>query len=183
MKKTNIFVCSLLACCASLPLVARQAHEDGQKQVGAKAIAILSPTKGSTVSGIVTFEATEKGIRVVADVKGLTPGKHGFHVHDFGDCTADDASSAGGHFNPSGMPHSMPSSEKRHAGDMGNIEADKDGKAHLDYVDMAMTMTGEQTIVGRAVIVHENEDDLKTQPTGAAGARLACGVIGVAKPK
>ena len=183
MKRTTMFICCLIVCCASLPLLARQAHEAGQKQVGAKAIAILSPTKGSTVSGIVTFEFVENGVRVVADVKGLTPGKHGFHVHDYGDCSADDASSAGGHFNPSSMPHSMPTSEKRHAGDMGNLEADKYGKAHLDYVDMAMMLTGEQTIVGRAVIVHEKEDDLKTQPTGAAGARLACGVIGVAKPK
>lgn len=183
MKRTNVLICCLIVCYASLPLVARQAHEVGQKHVGAKAIAFPTPTKGSIVMGNVTFEATKSGIRVVADVKGLAPGKHGFHVHDFGDCTADDASSAGGHFNPSSMPHSMPTSEKRHVGDMGNLEADKDGKAHLDYVDMAMTLTGEQTIVGRAVIVHEKEDDLKTQPTGAAGARLACGVIGVAKSK
>lgn len=183
MKRANIFICCLMVCCMSLPLVARQTHEAGKTHVGSKAIALLAPTKGSTVSGVVTFEVVENGVRVVADVKGLTPGKHGFHVHDYGDCSADDAGSAGGHFNPSAMLHSMPTSEKRHAGDMGNLEADKDGKAHLDYVDMAMTLTGEQTIVGRAVIVHEKEDDLKTQPTGAAGARLACGVIGVAKSK
>jgi Cu-Zn family superoxide dismutase len=77
----------------------------------------------------------------------------------------------------------MPSSDKRHAGDMGNIEAGVDGKAHIDYVDAVMTLTGEHSIVGHAVIVHEKEDDLKTQPTGNAGARVACGVIGIAKGK
>ena len=79
------------------------------------------------------------------------------------------------------MPHSMPMSEKRHVGDLGNIEADKDGNAHLDYVDPMITLSGTNSIFGRGVIVHEKEDDLKTQPTGAAGARLACGVVGVAK--
>jgi len=146
-----------------------------------KCIAVLHPTKGNSVSGIVRFEAVEGGVRVVADVTGLTPGKHGFHIHEFGDCSSDDGSSAGGHFNPNGMPHSMPSSEQRHVGDLGNIEADKDGKAHLDYVDTMISFSGKNSIVGRGVIVHEKEDDLKTQPTGAAGARVACGVVGVAK--
>ncbi len=146
-----------------------------------KAIAVLHPASRSNVHGVVTFEVVEKGVRVVANIWGLTPGKHGFHIHEFGDCSSDSAFSAGGHFNPTGMPHSMPMSDKRHIGDLGNIEADKDGKAHLDYVDPMLTLEGNNSIIGRGVIVHEKEDDFKTQPTGAAGARLACGVIGVAK--
>ena len=120
-------------------------------------------------------------MHVVADISGLTPGKHGFHIHEYGDCSSDDGTSAGGHFNPNGMPHSMPTSEQRHVGDLGNIEADKDGKAHLDYFDTVISFSGKNSIVGRGLIVHEKEDDLKTQPTGAAGARVACGVIGVVK--
>ena len=146
-----------------------------------RCIAVLHPTKGNAVSGIVKFEAAEGGVHVVADITGLTPGKHGFHIHEFGDCSSDDGTSAGGHFNPNGMPHSMPASEQRHVGDLGNIEADKDGKAHLDYIDALISFSGKNSIVGRGVIVHEKEDDLKTQPTGAAGARVACGVVGIAK--
>jgi len=146
-----------------------------------KAVAVLSPTKGSSVSGIVTFEAVQGGIRIVAHISGLTPGNHGFHIHEYGDCSSDNGLSAGGHFNPTMMPHSMPANEKRHVGDLGNIMAGTDGKAHLDYVDSMLAFTGENSIVGRAVIVHEKEDDLKTQPTGDAGGRLACGVIGVQK--
>lgn len=147
-----------------------------------KAVAVLHPTKGNDVHGTVTFEAVEKGVRVVAHVTALAPGKHGFHIHEFGDCSSVDGTSAGGHYNPTGMPHSMPSSDKRHVGDLGNIEAGKDSVAHLDYVDSMLTFSGPTSIIGRGVIVHEKEDDFKTQPTGAAGARLACGVIGVAKP-
>jgi Cu-Zn family superoxide dismutase len=148
-----------------------------------KAIAVLQPTKGNSVRGTVTYEAVENGVRVVADISGLTPGKHGFHIHEFGDCSADDGSSAGGHFNPGGTPHGAPATDPRHAGDMGNIEADKDGRARLDYIDHTMKLTGEDSILGHAVIVHEKEDDLKSQPTGNAGARVACGVIGIAKAK
>lgn len=146
-----------------------------------RAIAVLHPTKGNAVMGTVRFEVVEKGIRVVADISGLIPGKHGFHIHEYGDCSSDDGSSAGGHFNPAGMPHSMPSSDKRHVGDLGNIEADSNGNAHLDYVDTMISFGGPNSVIGRGVIVHEKEDDLKTQPTGNAGARLACGVIGIAK--
>lgn len=160
---------------------AQMNHEQMQKPQVTKAIAVLNPTKDRTVRGIVTFELTDKGVRVVAELTGLAPGKHGFHIHEFGDCSSDDGMSAGGHFNPTAMPHSMPASEKRHVGDLGNIEADKEGKAHVDYVDTMVALTGENGILGRGVIVHEKEDDLKTQPTGNAGARLACGVIGVAK--
>lgn len=161
--------------------LAQMQHETMQMSSPTKAIAVLSPTKGSSVKGTVTFEAVKGGTKVTAHVSGLAPGRHGFHVHEYGDCSSDDATSAGGHFNPGMMPHSMPSSEKRHVGDLGNIEADKDGNANLDYIDTMISLSGPNSIVGRGVIVHEKEDDLKTQPTGAAGARLACGVVGVSR--
>lgn len=170
----------VLCCLVATASFAQMEHDHMMGSPTKKAIAVLHPTKGSSVRGLVTFEAVDKGVRVVADVSGLTPGKHGFHIHEFGDCSSDDGTSAGGHFNPTGMPHSMPSSDKRHVGDLGNIEADKKGDAHLDYVDQMLSLEGVNSIIGRGVIVHEKEDDLKSQPTGAAGGRLACGVVGVA---
>lgn len=146
-----------------------------------KAIAVLHPTQNSKVTGKVTFTQVADGVRVVAEVEGLTPGEHGFHIHEFGDCSAPDATSAGGHFNPTEHKHSGPDDETRHAGDLGNLTADETGKAHYDRVDKQLKFTGKESILGRSVIVHEKADDLKTQPTGNAGGRVACGVIGVAK--
>ena len=147
-----------------------------------KAIAVLSSASGSKVTGTVTFTKSGDEVKVVADISGLTPGKHGFHVHEFGDCSAPDAASAGGHYNPSKHPHAAPDVSDRHMGDLGNLEADASGKAHLERTDKTLKLSGDSSILGYAVIVHEKEDDLKTQPTGNAGGRLACGVIGVAKP-
>jgi Cu-Zn family superoxide dismutase len=147
-----------------------------------KAIAVLHPASGSQVMGTVTFTTMGDAVQVVADVTGLTPGKHGFHIHEFGDCSAADAMSAGGHFNPTHKPHGAPDSAEHHVGDLGNLEADASGKAHLDWKDKMLKFSGADSILGHAVIVHEKEDDLKSQPVGNAGGRLACGVIGVAKP-
>ena len=141
----------------------------------------LSPASGSAVKGTVTFTKVEGGVKVVADLEGLTPGDHGFHIHQFGDCSAPDATSAGGHFNPHGAPHAGPTAEIRHAGDLGNITAEASGKAHYERLDPSLKLDGAESIIGRGVIVHANADDLKTQPTGNAGGRVACGVIGVAK--
>jgi Cu-Zn family superoxide dismutase len=147
-----------------------------------RAIAVLHPTAGNSVAGLVTFTKSGAEIKVVADITGLTPGKHGFHVHEFGDCSSGDGNSAGGHFNPTHKMHGAPDASDRHAGDLGNVEADASGKAHLEWSDKVMKLSGADSIIGRSVIVHEKEDDLKTQPTGNSGGRLACGVIGVAKP-
>lgn len=147
-----------------------------------KAIAVLHPLKGSNVEGTVTFAKSGNEVKIVADVTGLTPGKHGFHIHQYGDCSSSDGSSAGGHFNPTNNPHASHDAAQRHEGDMGNLEADASGKAHLELTDNMMTMSGEKSIIGRGVIVHEKEDDLKSQPVGNAGGRVACGVIGIAKP-
>jgi len=162
-------------------LIAQMDQTMDKKSMIQRAIAVVIATKGNSVHGVAMFEKVDKGVHVVANLTGLTPGKHGFHIHEFGDISSDDGSSAGGHFNPMGMPHSMPMSEKRHAGDMGNIAADEKGNAHLDYIDPIMKLNGKYSIIGHAVIIHEKEDDFKTQPTGNAGARIGYGVIGIAK--
>jgi len=141
-----------------------------------RATATVAPTQGSSVSGAVTFTAGKTGVHVVAELAGLTPGDHGFHIHEKGDCSAPDGTSAGGHFNPGSHPHGAPAAES-HAGDLGNITAGADGKARLEADFPFMSMAGADSIVGRAVIVHAAADDFTTQPTGAAGARLGCGVI------
>jgi Cu-Zn family superoxide dismutase len=144
-----------------------------------KAIAVLHPTTGNKVTGVVTFTKAPNGIKVVADVEGLTPGMHGFHVHQYGDCSAPNADSAGGHFNPEGMTHGAPTSRERHVGDLGNVTADKDGNAHLEWTDTLLSFEGRDSIIGRGLIVHAMVDDLVSQPAGNAGPRVACGVIGI----
>lgn len=170
-----------LLICASISIAAAQHDMQKMENVPAKAIALLSPAKDKTVKGVVTFTQTDKGVKVYAHLEGLTPGKHGFHIHEFGDCTAADLTSAGGHFNPTQMSHGSPTDEMRHSGDLGNIVADEKGMAMLEWVDPVMQLSGPNSIIGHAVIVHAKEDDLKTQPTGNAGGREACGVIGIAK--
>lgn len=144
-----------------------------------QAVAVLHPTEGSDVRGTVTFTKEENGVRVAVDVTGLKPGLHGFHVHENGDCSAADASSAGGHYNPTDHPHGAPWDEERHMGDFGNVTANSAGVVSYDEVFKDLALEGSSSIIGRAVIIHAGEDDLKTQPTGDAGARDACGVIGV----
>lgn len=147
------------------------------------AVAIMHPKGGSFVQGIVTFIMVPDGIKIIADVEGLTPGKHGFHIHEYGDCSAPDGTSSGGHFNPEDMPHGAPTDAQRHAGDLGNLIADSDGKAHYERTEDHISFVGPHSIIGLAVIVHTGEDDLVSQPTGNAGPRVACGVIGIAKPE
>jgi len=143
-----------------------------------QAVAELQPTQGNNVKGTVTFTEVADGVRVVAEITGLAPGEHGFHVHEKGDCSAPDATSAGDHFNPTGQPHGAADAMERHDGDMGNIEADASGEAKLNYIDHNISLVaGERSVIGRGVIVHANPDDLTSQPSGNAGARVACGVI------
>ena len=136
----------------------------------------LAATQGNTAKGEVRFYKVEAGVRVLARVEGLTPGKHGFHIHEKGDCTAPDASSAGGHFNPNNAPHGAPTADRsaRHAGDLGNLEAGPDGKARYDRVDTVLDFA---QLAGLSVLVHAGEDDVTSQPAGNSGARVACGVI------
>lgn len=146
-----------------------------------RAVAVLVPTAGSTVHGTVTFTAVEGGVHITAQLEGLAPGNHGFHVHEFGDCSAADGASAGGHFNPAGAPHAGPDAGTRHTGDLGNVSADTQGMASYDRLDSTVRLDGPNSVIGRGVIVHAAPDDLTSQPTGNAGGRVACGVIGVAK--
>lgn len=143
-----------------------------------KLTATVMPVGDSEVSGTVTFSETEEGVHVEGSFSGLEPGNHGFHIHQFGDCSAEDATSAGGHFNPADNEHSAPDSETRHMGDLGNLEANEDGEAQVDYIDQVIDL---KKILGRGIIIHAGEDDLETQPTGDAGSRVACAVIGVAQ--
>lgn len=186
--KTQAF---LSACTLGICLTGCDGHQDTPIATGTQldtetiqiteAKSILKPTKGNQVEGIVSFTSVPGGIRVVADLKGLKPGSHGFHIHEKGDCSAPDASSAGAHFDPTHSQHGAPNSSIRHVGDLGNIEADSSGHAHYDRVDTVISFIGEKNIIGRAVIVHADPDDFKTQPTGNAGGRLACGVIEASK--
>ena len=142
---------------------------------GPSAIAVLIPTEGNDLQGTVTFIQMPEGVRVQANITGLAAGTaHGFHVHQYGDCSASDGTSAGGHFNPHGADHAGPFAASRHVGDLGNSEAT------YDRVDTHLAFEGESSIIGRAVIVHGGTDDLSSQPSGAAGPRIACGVIGIA---
>lgn len=146
-----------------------------------KAICVLHPTQGNEAQGVVTFTKTDGGIKIVADVEGLSEGKHGFHIHQYGDCSEPDGTSAGGHFNPDNKKHGAPTDVERHVGDLGNLVAGPDGRAHYERVDNVISFSGPHSIIGRGIVVHAGEDDLKSQPTGNAGARVACGVIGIAK--
>ena len=165
----------------------RASHTDGAAAMWSgvsEAIAVVHPTKGHRVSGTVRFVQMGDSVHVTADVSGLKPGAlHGFHVHEFGDCSADDGASAGGHYNPEGHAHAGPDAGARHAGDLGNLQADASGRARYDYVMHGVTIAGSvNPLLGRGVIVHAAPDDLVSQPTGNAGARIGCGVIGVAQP-
>ena len=141
-----------------------------------KATAKLEPKSGSNVTGTVTFVQRRDLTEVLVDIENLKPGKHGFHIHEKGDCSAPDASSAGGHFNPTHQHHGGPSTAERHSGDLGNIEAPASGKVHWES-EFKMNLKGPDSIIGKSVVVHEKEDDFKTDPAGNSGARIACGVI------
>jgi Cu-Zn family superoxide dismutase len=150
----------------------------GMMHTGPAASAKLDATKGNNTKGDVTFATRGTKVLVTAKVTGLPPGSHGFHIHEKGDCSSGDGMSAGGHFNPMSKPHGNPSSMERHAGDMPMLVADASGNASLSTeLDIITIGSGSADIVGKAVIVHKDPDDYKTQPTGNAGARLACGVI------
>ncbi|UXY17224.1 superoxide dismutase family protein [Chitiniphilus purpureus] len=134
----------------------------------------LEPASGSQVRGTVSLMDTGQGLVVAGEVTGLTPGAHGFHIHETGDCSAPDASSAGAHYNPDGHPHGKPDPSRHHDGDLGNIHADAQGRATFNVTVPGLTSTH---VKGRALVVHDQPDDLKSQPSGASGDRIACGVI------
>ena len=143
------------------------------------ATAALQPTKGNKAFGEATFEQVGDKVHVIVNVQGLKPGQeHGFHIHEAGDCSSGDGMSTKGHFNPQAKPHAHYSTPERHTGDMPALQADANGNARLDTTLDVMTVTdGPNSVVGKGLIVHAAPDDYKTQPTGNAGARIACAVI------
>lgn len=163
------------------------AEFEQQKQVAmtpASATAMLAATEGSTVSGELEFAELDGGVHVTGQLVLLDPNStHGFHVHETGDCSAPDGTSAGGHFNPTGSEHGRVGTPTHHAGDTDNIVAGANGTATVDNRLEGATIGGGTVtdIVGKGVIVHAGVDDYTSQPTGDAGARLACGVIKAAK--
>jgi len=153
-----------------------------------KAMCVL---KGDgAVKGTCVFEqqAPDAPCKIRGELTGLAPGKHGFHVHEFGDGT-NGCTSAGPHYNPFGKEHGASEDEIRHVGDLGNVTADDSGVAKFEIVDKLVTLSGPYSVVGRMVVIHADVDDLglgghkDSKTTGNAGARLACGVIGVADSK
>ncbi|HQX92131.1 MAG TPA: superoxide dismutase family protein [Thermomonas sp.] len=172
----------MLAACASQPAVAPKPASATPAAISTskQAVANLASASGSLVSGKLTLLAMGAGVHIRGDVGGLTPGSsHGFHIHEKGDCSVADASSAGGHFNPAMQPHGRAGHGAHHAGDSDNLIADANGVAHVDAQVDGVSLGGSAAtdIVGRAIIVHAAQDDYSSQPAGNAGARVACGVI------
>jgi len=169
------------------PAPSADGQASGSEAVGRPATtarANLSPTEGSSVSGVVEFRSLPRdALSIHLEVAGLEPGPHGIHIHEVGDCSAPDASSAGDHYAPDGQSHGSPAADEHHAGDLGNFEANESGVAIAAIVTEALTLGeahaqgGRHPIEGRAVIVHRGADDFVTQPDGNAGDRMACGVI------
>lgn len=143
-----------------------------------RAVAIITPTSGNAVSGQVSFTNTKEGVKVQAEIYHLMPGDHGFHIHEFGDISAHDGTATGGHYNPGSKNHGAPGAKECHVGDLGNITADSTGLGRYEQTFPEMKI---KDIIGRSVIIHENADDLHSQPTGNAGPRVGQGAIGLAK--
>ena len=142
-----------------------------------KASARIEPRSGSQVTGTAVFEEKNAFLHMSLEVSGASPGEHGVHIHEKGDCSAPDASSAGPHFNPTGSPHGGPTSPEHHAGDFGNFTVGADGKGVLKLDTKYASLRGPDSIVGRSIVIHEKGDDLRSQPAGNSGARVGCGVI------
>jgi Cu-Zn family superoxide dismutase len=158
--------CVLLSACAST-----------SEPQGPSATAKLQSKSGSNVTGSLRFTQVGDRVRVTGDISGHARGSKGFHIHDKGDCSSPDGMSTGGHFNPAKSKHGSPGGG--HAGDLGNLVFDDYGRASVNIMVSGITVskTAPNGIIGRAIIVHAQEDDLKTDPTGNAGGRVACGVI------
>jgi Cu-Zn family superoxide dismutase len=164
-------------CTIMLPACA--SHKGGTIYEDPSAVAVLSPTQGSSVHGTVTFVRTKGVALVKVNMTGFKPNStHGLHIHESGDCTARDGSSAGGQFNPTSSEHGGPNSPPRHSGDLGNITADSKGEIYASFQigDVAFG-TGQDSIIGRGLVVLADSDELKSQPAGNSGTRLACGMI------
>lgn len=145
-----------------------------------KAEAVIQSKSGSDVSGTVSFSERDGKVTMKAIVRGASPGDHAIHIHLTGDCSAEDGTSAGGHWNPTGEDHGKWNSESFHRGDIGNIKVGKDGEGRISRTTDLWCIGCEdesRDILGKAIIIHAGIDDFSTQPSGAAGARIGCGSI------
>src|SRR5437773_10785879 len=159
-----------------------QAQPEEKSSAPLRAIALLHPTAGNKLSGTVTLIEVADDVQVRAEITGLVPGNHGFHVHEFGDCGAADAGSAGAHFNPTSKPHAGPDATERHVGDMGNVEADASGKAKLEYVDHQISLTNDQSsVIGRSVVCMQKGKILSRNRRATQVRGLAVAALGRAK--
>jgi Cu-Zn family superoxide dismutase len=177
MKRFGIFASAAVAGTALIASTSLAAPPDAAPAPSAKTT--IESRSGSKVTGKAVFtELPSGGVKTEVWIENATPGTHGLHLHEKGDCSAPDASSAGAHFNAAGNPHAGPADKARHNGDFGNIEIGADGKGHLEITsDLLTVKPGPNSVVGKSVVFHEKTDDLKTQPTGNAGGRFGCGVI------
>jgi len=167
---------ALLAACGSTK--ASSPDATAAHPAGPTATASIEGRSGSSLTGTATFTQNGDAVHVIVDVTNAPEGVHAVHLHEKGDCSAPDATSAGGHFNPGHMEHGSPDAASHHAGDFGNMTVGGDGHGHLELDTRMLTVTpGERSVAGRAVVVHAKEDDMKTQPTGNAGGRIGCGVV------
>jgi len=145
-----------------------------------QATAELKNANGKVV-GNAGFREDANGVRIVVQVKAVTPGRHGVHIHAAGKCDPPGFTSAGGHFNPAGKKHGLKSPEGPHAGDLPNIEVGADGNGRLEHVTKLITLGSGATSLfdadGSALVLHANPDDEQTDPTGDAGGRIGCGLI------
>ena len=159
-------------------VMAGQAAEPAAAAANPRKAITIEARSGSKLTGMATFAEIRDRVHVTVEIAGATPGEHGVHIHEKGDCSAPDASSAGPHFNPGGHFHGGPNAPMHHAGDFGNLTAGPDGKGKLTLVTHDISLKpGPRSVMGRAIVVHEMADDLKSQPAGNAGARIGCGVI------
>lgn len=154
-------------------------HAHGEESPAKEAVCVIHATEGHEASGVLMLTETEKGVQIVGEIKGLKPGEHGFHIHQFGDTRAADGSSAGGHYNPHNEPHGGPADKMHHEGDLGNIKANGQGVAKIDALADDVHL---HFIIGRSIVVHADADDLKSQPSGNSGKRVGVGIIAVAGP-
>jgi Cu-Zn family superoxide dismutase len=140
---------------------------------------LLQAKSGSDLTGMAIFIRDSQGVSLQLNIENTPPGEHAVHIHEFGDCSADDASSAGGHWNPMSEEHGKWGEQPYHLGDIGNITVGEDGTGSLSFTTDRWTMgDGSQTdIIGKALVIHAGSDDFTTQPTGAAGGRIGCAVI------
>ncbi len=176
-------VALIFACVISVSAMHHEGAAQSQPEATVnQAVAVMVSTEGNTAHGVVRFVQTDDGVHITADIAGLSANaSHAIHIHEFGDLTAADGTSAGGHYNPEGHNHGLLDQEDRHAGDLGNLTTDAEGNAQLDLTVDNITIAGmHNPILGRGVIIHAKTDD-GGQPTGNAGPRISMGVIGVAK--